>query len=136
MRVAAYKSPDSARNRLDTPAVTSPIRSAATRGQGGSSFNRPTGRSRSAAAWRLGGVCLVQIPAESGTGRSAIAASQTNCGLPPGPDGHPTCSHTCQLVTAVPGSVPHASGYLDRQRSTAAARLATSHRGQRTQAGR
>jgi hypothetical protein len=84
----------------------------------------------------LGGVCLMPIPAESGTGRSGIAVSRTTRDLLPGWDWRATCSPTCQLMNAVPGSVLHASGYLDRQPGTGGACLVTGHRGQRTEAGR
>ena len=86
--------------------------------------------------WRLGGVCLMPIPAESGTGRSAIAISRTTHDLLPDQDWRATCSHTCQLLNAALGSVLHAFRYLDRQRGTGGACLVTGHRGQRTEAGR
>jgi hypothetical protein len=75
-------------------------------------------------------------PAESGTGRSAIAVSRITHDFLLDWDWLATCSHTCQLVKAVPGSVLHAFGYLDRQRGTGGACLVISHRGQRTEAGR
>jgi hypothetical protein len=81
-----------------------------------------------------GGVCLMPIAAESGTGRSGIAVSWTH-DLLPGWDWRATYSHTCQLMNAVPGSVLHAFGYLDRQCGTGAACLVPGHRGQRTEAG-
>ena len=86
--------------------------------------------------WRLGGVYLMPIPAESSTGRSGIAVSWASRDLLPGWDWRVACSQTCQLVNPVPGSVLHVFGYLDRQRGTGAACLVTSHRGQRTEAGR
>lgn len=79
---------------------------------------------------------LKPIPAESGTGRSGIAVCWTIHDLLPGWDWRATCSHTCQLMNAVPGSVLHASGYLDRQPGIGGAWLVTGDRGQRTEAGR
>ena len=84
----------------------------------------------------LGGVCLMQIPAESGTGPSGIAVSWATHDLLLDWDWRVTYSHACQLMNAVPGSVLHAFGYLDRQRGTGGTCLVTSHRGQRTEAGR
>ena len=84
----------------------------------------------------LGGVCLMPIPAESGTGRSAIAVSRTTHDLLFDGDWRAACSHACQVVNAVPGSVLRAFGYLDRQRGTGGACLVSGHRGRRTEAGR
>ncbi len=85
--------------------------------------------------WRLGGACLIPIPAESGTGRSSIAVCWTIRDLLAGWDWRATYSHTCQLMNAVPGSVLHAFGYLDRQADTGGACLVIGHRGQRAEAG-
>ena len=93
-------------------------------------------RDRHELLWRLIGVSLMPIPAKSGTGRSTIAVSRTTHDLMFDWDWRATCSHACQLVNAAPGSVLHAFGYLDRQRGTGGASLATGHRGQRTEAGR
>jgi hypothetical protein len=80
-------------------------------------------------------VSLMPIP-ESGTGRSAIAVSRTSHDLLPDGGCRATCSHICQLVNAVPASVPYAFGYLDLQRGTAGACLVTSHYSQWPEAGR
>jgi hypothetical protein len=76
------------------------------------------------------------IPAESGTSPSGIAVSWTTRDLLPDWDWRATYSHTCPLMNTVPGSVLHASGDLDRQRGSGGTRPVTSHRGQRTEAGR
>jgi hypothetical protein len=83
-----------------------------------------------------GGVCLMPIPVESGTGPSGIAVCWTIHDVLPDWDWRVTYSQICQLMNAVPGSVLHAFGDLDRQRGTAGTCLATSHRGQQTEAGR
>jgi hypothetical protein len=80
-------------------------------------------------------VCLMPIP-ESGTGRSAIAVSRTSHDLLPDWGCRATCSHICQLVNAVPGSVLQVLSHLDRQRATAGACQVTSRHGQRAEAGR
>ena len=85
---------------------------------------------------RLDGVCLVPVPAESGTHRCASAASPATRDLLLDRDWPSTCSRTCQLVNAMPGSVLHAFGYLDRQRSTASTRFVADQRGERTEAER
>jgi hypothetical protein len=76
------------------------------------------------------------IPAESGTGPSDIAVSRTTHDLLPDWARHVTYSHTYQLRNAASGSVLHAFGDLERQRGTGGMYLRTSHRGQRTEAGR
>jgi hypothetical protein len=83
-----------------------------------------------------GGVCLMPILPESGTGRSGIALSWTTHDLLTGWGWRVACSHICQLMNAVPGSVLHAFGDLDRQRGTGGTCLVTGHRGQGTEAGR
>ena len=84
---------------------------------------------------RIHGVCLVPVPAKSGTHAARARSPRppvTCCSIGTGA----TCNRTCQLVSATPGSVLHAFGYLDRQRDTAGPRFVADHRGERTEAGR
>ena len=60
------------------------------------------------------------VAVESGSGRSAIAVARTTYDLLPGWGWRAIFSRACHLVNAVPGSVLHAFGYLDRQRGTRA----------------
>ncbi len=84
-----------------------------------------------------GGVRLMPIPAESGTGRSGIAASRTARNpLMPGWDRHGTYRRPHRLVNAAPGGVPGGFAYSVQQSGTDGAWLVTGRRGQRTEAGR
>ena len=85
---------------------------------------------------RLHGTCLLPVPAEPSGHRSASAVSSTTRDLLPDRDWRATCSRPCQPVNAMPGSVLHAVGYLDRQRGTVGTRFVADHRGERTEAGR
>jgi hypothetical protein len=85
---------------------------------------------------RLRRVGLMPIPTKSGTGRSGIAVSRTTDDLLPDRDWRVTYSRTCQLMNAAPGSGLHMFGDLDRQRGIGGTHIGSSHRGQRTEAGR
>jgi hypothetical protein len=91
--------------------------------------------------WRLGGVCLISIPAEFGTGRSGIAVSWTTHNLllldwDRRATYYRTRYRTRDLMNAVLAGVLHAFGYPIRQLGTGGAWLVIGHRGQRTGAGR
>ena len=84
----------------------------------------------------LGVVCRMPIPRESGTGRTGITVSWTTHDLLLNWDWCATCSHTCQLMNTVPGSVLDVCRDLDRRHGTGNTWLETGHRGQRTEARR
>jgi hypothetical protein len=87
--------------------------------------------------YRSGGVRLMPIPAESGTGRSGIAASWTARNLlMPGRDRYGTYRRPHQLVTAAPGGVLGGFAYSVQQSGADGAWLVTGRRGKRTEAGR
>jgi hypothetical protein len=80
--------------------------------------------------YRLGGVCLMPVPAESGTCRSGTAVPRaTRNLLLPVWERHSTCRRACQLMNAGPG------GVLDRFRFRIQ-HLAAGHRDQKRGAGR
>jgi hypothetical protein len=87
--------------------------------------------------YRLGGVCLVPIPAGFGTGRSGIAVSWTTHNLLLLDwDRHGTYHRIRQLMNAALGSVLHGFGYRVQPLGTGGAWLVTCHRDQETGAGR
>jgi hypothetical protein len=87
--------------------------------------------------YRLGGVCLMPVPAEFGTCRSGIAVSRaTRNLLLPGWDRHGTCRRACQLMNAAPGGVPGRFGFRVQHPGTDGAWLVADHRDQKTGAGR
>jgi hypothetical protein len=60
----------------------------------------------------LGGVCLMPVPAQSGTCRSGIAVSRaTRNQLLPGWDRHGTWRRACQVMNAAAGGVPGRLGF-------------------------
>jgi hypothetical protein len=62
--------------------------------------------------YRLGGVCLLAVPAESGTGHGGIAVSWTVHNLLlPDPDRYGTYTGTQQAMNTALGGVLRASGY-------------------------
>jgi hypothetical protein len=86
---------------------------------------------------RLGGVCLMPVPAEFGTCRSGIAASRaTRNLLLPGWDRHGSCRLACQLMNAAPGGVLDRFGFRVQHLGTDGAWLAAGHRDQKTGTGR
>ena len=86
---------------------------------------------------RLGGVCLIPIPAESGAGHDGIAVSWTTHDLLLLDwDRYGTYHHTHQLMNAALGGVLHAFGYSVQELGTGGAWLVSGHRGRRTEAGR
>jgi hypothetical protein len=76
---------------------------------------------------------LVETASRSGPGGIGISCTHN---LLPSWDLRVTCSHTCQLMNAVPGTGRRTFRYLDRQSNTGGACLLTGHRGRRTEAGR
>jgi hypothetical protein len=84
----------------------------------------------------LGGVYLMPIPPESGTGPTGVTVSWATHDLLLNWDWRAICSRTCQLMNAAPGSVLDLFGDLDRRHGTGSTWLETGHRGQRTEAGR
>jgi hypothetical protein len=87
--------------------------------------------------YRLGGVCLMPVPAEFGTCRSGIAVSRaTRNLLLPGWDRHGTCRRACQLMNAAPGGAPGRCGFRVQHLGTDGAWLVAGHRDQKTGAGR
>ena len=86
--------------------------------------------------YRLGGVCLLPIPAQSGTGRSGIAVSWTTHTLLLSDwDRYSTCRGTHQIMNAALGGILHAFGYPVAQFGSGAW-LVTGHRSQETEARR
>jgi hypothetical protein len=87
--------------------------------------------------YRLGGVCLLPIPAESGTGRSGIAVSWTTHNLLLFDWGrYSTYCGTHQNMNAALGGVLHAFGYPIEQLGSGGAWLVTGHRSQELEARR
>jgi hypothetical protein len=88
--------------------------------------------------YRLGGVCLMPIPAESGTGYSGIAVSWTTHNLLLFDwDRYGTYHRTLQLMNATLAGILHAFGYSVQQLGTGGAWLVTDHCAQKaTGAGR
>ena len=85
--------------------------------------------------WRLGGACLMPsrrspVPAAAASRSAGLSATCWPAGT-----GAPPTAIPAQLMNAVPGSVLHAFGYLDRQADTGGACLVIGHRGQRAEAG-
>jgi len=70
--------------------------------------------------YRLGGVCLLAIPAESGTGSSGIAVSWTAHNLLLDWDRYGTYSGTQQAMNTALGGVLRAFGYRSRRSGPAA----------------
>ena len=84
---------------------------------------------------RLGGVCLLAVPAESGTGHGGIAVSWTVHNLLlPDRDRHGTYTSTQQAMNAALGGVLRAFGYMVAPFGSDGAWLVTGHR--ETEAGR
>jgi hypothetical protein len=84
---------------------------------------------------RLHRVCLTPVPAASGTQRGVSTDFLAARDLLFDREWRATCSRTCHLVTAMPGSALHAVGYPDRQRGPAGTRFVADHRGARAEAG-
>jgi len=85
--------------------------------------------------YRLGGVCLLAVPAESGTGHGGIAVSWTvRHLLPLDGDRYGTCTGTQQAVNTALGGVLRAFGYPVTPFGSGGAWLVTGRRG--TEAGR
>jgi len=85
--------------------------------------------------YRLGGMCLLAIPAESGTGHGGIAVSRTVHNLLlPDRDRPGTCTGTQQAMNAALGGVLRAFGYPVTPFGSAGAWLVTGRR--ETEAGR
>jgi hypothetical protein len=94
-------------------------------------------RNRHDPQYRLGGVCLMPIPAQFGIGRSGIAACWSTRNLLLVHWAWRATFHcTRDLMNAVLTGALHAFGYPVRQLGTVGARLMTGDRGQRTRAGR
>jgi hypothetical protein len=86
--------------------------------------------------YRLGGVCLLPVPAEPGTGRGGVAVSWTTHDLLLRDQyRYGTCRETRQVMNAALGRVLRAFGYRVTKSGSGRAWLVTSHpRG--TEAGR
>ena len=85
--------------------------------------------------YRLGGVCLLAVPAESGTGHGGIAVSWTVHNLLlPDRDRHGTYTGTQQAMNAALGGVLRAFGYPVTPFGSGGAWLVTGRR--ETEAGR
>jgi hypothetical protein len=85
--------------------------------------------------YRLGGVCLLAVPAESGTGHGGIAVSWTVHNLLlPDRDRHGTYTGTQQAMNTALGGVLHAFGYPVAPFGSGGAWLVTGRR--ETEAGR
>jgi hypothetical protein len=85
----------------------------------------------------LGGLRLMPIPAESGTGCSGIAVSRAaRTLLMARRDRYGTYRRPRQLVNAAPGGIPGGSGSSVQQSGTDGGWLATGRRAQRTETGR
>jgi hypothetical protein len=85
--------------------------------------------------YRLGGVCLLAVPAESGTGHGGIAVSWTVHNLLlPDRDRHGTYTGTQQAMNTALGGVLRAFGYMVAPSGSGGAWLVTGRRG--TEAGR
>jgi hypothetical protein len=85
--------------------------------------------------FRLGGVCVLTVPAESGTGHGGIAVSWTaHHLLLLDRDRYGTCTRTQQVMNAALGGVLRAFGYPVTPFGSAGAWLVTGRRG--TEAGR
>lgn len=87
--------------------------------------------------YRLGGVCRMSVPTESGTGRSGIAVSRvTRHLLLPGWDRRGTCRRAYQVMNAAPGGAPGRCGFRVQHPGTDGAWLVADHRDEKTGAGR
>ena len=87
--------------------------------------------------YRLGGVCLLPIPAQSGTGRSGIAVSWTTHNLLLSDwDRYSTYRGTHQIMNAALGGILHAFGYPVAPFGSGGAWLVTGRRSQETEARR
>ena len=87
--------------------------------------------------YRLGGVCLLPIHAESGTGRSGIAVSWTTHNLLLSAwDRYSTYRGTHQIMNAALGGILHAFGYPVAQFGSGGAWLVTGYRSKETEARR
>jgi hypothetical protein len=87
--------------------------------------------------YRLGGVCLLPIPAESGTGRSGIAVSWTTHNLLLFDwDRYSTYRGTHQIMNAALGGILHAFGHPVAPFGSGGAWLVTGHRSQEAEARR
>ena len=82
--------------------------------------------------YRLGGVCLLAIPAESGTGSSGIAVSWTTHNLLLDWDRYGTYSGTQQAMNTALGGVLRAFGYPVTPFGSGGAWLVTGRRGTET----
>ena len=86
--------------------------------------------------YRLGGVCLLPVPAESRAGRSRIAVSWTMYNLLLDWDRYGTYIRTQQIMNAAPGGILAAFGYAVAPFGSGGAWLVTGRRGQDPEAGR
>ena len=87
--------------------------------------------------YRLGGVCLMPIPGESGTGHRGIAVSWTTHNLLLLDwYRYGIYRRTLRLMNAALGGILHGSGYRVQELSTGGAWLVTGRRDQETGAGR
>jgi hypothetical protein len=87
--------------------------------------------------YRLGGVCLLPIPAQSGTGRSGIAVSWTTHNLLLSDwDRYSTYRGTHQIMSAALGGILRAFGYPVAPFGSGGAWPVTGHRSQETEARR
>ncbi len=87
--------------------------------------------------YRLGGVCLLPVPADSGTGRGGIAVSWTTYHLLRLDwDRYGTCTGTQQMMTAALGGILPAFGYTVAPFGSGGAWLVTGRRDQHPAAGR
>ena len=82
--------------------------------------------------YRLGGVCLLPVPAESKAGRSGIAVSWTAHNLLLDWDRYGTCTGTQQAMNTALGGVLRAFGYPVTPFGSGGAWLVTGRRGTET----
>ena len=86
--------------------------------------------------YRLGGVCLLAIPAESGTGSSGIAVSWTAHNLLLDWDRCGTCTGTQQAMNSALGDILAAFEYTAEPFGSGGAWLVTGRRDRGAEAGR
>ena len=82
--------------------------------------------------YRLGGVCLLPVPAESGTGGRGIAVSWTAHNLLLDWDRYGTCNGTQQAMNTALGAVLRAFGYRVTPSGSGGAWLVTGRQGTET----